>query len=39
MILMAAMPPLWFPVMDRRVADFMRRQRETQLVEGTGVTG
>ncbi len=36
MILLALAPPLWFRVMDRRVADFMQRQRETQLVEGTG---
>ena len=39
MILLALVPPLWFRVMDRRVEEFMRRQRETQLVEGTGAVG
>ena len=39
MILLALVPPLWFRVMDRRVAEFAERQRATRLVEGEGTTG
>ena len=39
MILLALVPPLWFRVMDRRVADFAERQRATRMVEGEAPTG
>lgn len=37
MILLAAVPPLWFRVMDRRVLDFRRRQEGSEAVEGQGI--
>ena len=37
MILLAAVPPLWFRVMDRRVLDFRERQSRSEAVEGQGI--
>ena len=37
MILLAAVPPLWFRVMDRRVLDFRERQARSEMVEGQGI--
>ena len=37
MILLAAVPPLWFRVMDRRVLDFRERQARSEAVEGQGI--
>jgi alkane 1-monooxygenase len=37
MILLAAVPRLWFRVMDRRVLDFRERQARSELVEGQGI--
>lgn len=37
MILLAAVPPLWFKVMDRRVLDFRERQARSEAVEGQGI--
>ena len=37
MILLAAVPPLWFRVMDRRVLDFHERQARSEAVVGQGV--
>lgn len=39
MVLLAAIPPLWFAVMDPKVKAFMQRQQETQAVEGVGIMG
>lgn len=37
MILLAAVPPLWFRVMDRRVLEFRERQARSEAVEGQGI--
>lgn len=37
MIWLAAIPPLWFRVMDRRVLDFRERQARSEAVEGQGI--
>ncbi len=37
MILLAAVPPLWFKVMDRRVLEFRERQAGSEAVEGQGI--
>ncbi|HQR45374.1 MAG TPA: alkane 1-monooxygenase [Thermoanaerobaculia bacterium] len=37
MILLAAVPPLWFRVMDCRVLDFRARQARSEAVEGEGI--
>ncbi len=37
MILLAAVPPLWFRVMDRRVLGFRERQARSEMVEGQGI--
>ena len=37
MILLAAVPPLWFRVMDRRVQEFRDRQARSEAIEGQGV--
>lgn len=37
MIWLAAIPPLWFRVMDRRVLEFRERQARSEAVEGQGI--
>ena len=37
MIWLAAVPPLWFRVMDRRVLEFRERQARSEAVEGQGI--
>lgn len=37
MIWLAAIPPLWFRVMDRRVLGFRERQARSEAVEGQGI--
>ena len=37
MILLAAVPPLWFKVMDKRVLGFRGRQACSEAVEGQGI--
>jgi hypothetical protein len=37
MIWLAAIPPLWFRVMDRRVLGFRDRQARSEAVEGQGI--
>ena len=37
MILLAAVPTLWFRVMNRRVLDFRERQACSEMVEGQGI--